>query len=242
MKTFGVLFFSIFFLLLTGILENNHSQTPPRSSYSTGIVDSKFFDVKNVSFSRRYGSAGKGEVLQVGFEVHNKTSKRVDLKLFVVGFHEKDNVDPVRRWRIEYPRWRVKDFDKEDLHIVLLDSVPTIERKRVDPNINADDEFTFPRFIEYVQYLDKNPANGIPFKVYGLEDMPPTTLKPADLKKGNNYQIVNAKFKTNVTTLLFSKYKPGHKFFNYIGIIIYDSQNKTAFRHFYRLKYKIKIR
>ena len=237
MKNFGILFSSVFFVILIGILKQSHSQPPPRNSYSTGIVESDSFDVKNISFGRRHESGGKGEVLQVIFEVHNKISKSMDLKFFVIGFHEKNSVDPIQRRRIKYPKWRERDFDKEDLNIVLLDSIPRINKVKIDPDIDPENEFVFPSFISYVQHLDKNPATGIPFKLYGLG----STVVTEPVKE-TRYQIVSVRFKTSVTTLLFSQYKPGFEFFNYIGIVIYDSQNKTAFRHFYQLKHKIRVR
>ena len=219
-------------------ISGGYSQAPQRNTHSTGTIAVKFLDVKNVSFARRYGNRGQGEIFQVTFDVYNKISKPMDLKFFVIGFHEKDNVNPSYRRRVEYPKWRPKDFDKENLQIILLDSIPNINKSRINPNIDKENEFVFPDFLSYVTYLDKYPATGIPFKLYGIRN---TDLADPVIKK--SYQITNTKLKTSIIALLYTDSKPEKmNFFNHVGIIIYDAQGQTVFRQFYRLKHEIRLR
>ena len=236
MKSAGILFSSVLFLGLIGLIKIGHSQAPLRNSHSTGTVESKFLQVKNVSFSRRYADAGRGEIMEVVFEVYNMVNKPLDLKFFVIGFHEKNNIDPIKRKRNGYPKWRVRDIDGEDLKIILLDSVPYIDKNQVDPDLIKGDEFAFPSFISYVKHLDRNAAGGIPFKLFSLGNV----IQTKPIQK-NDHQIVYAGYKTTITVVLFSKHKQGQESFNYVGIIVYDAQNKTAFRQFYHLKYGLKI-
>ena len=78
-----------------------------------GKIDDERFVVKNVTFTPRFKNNGKGEVLDVIFDVENQTIDPVELGYSVVAFYEIDFVDKNARELVPYPSWREFDEDKD---------------------------------------------------------------------------------------------------------------------------------
>ena len=97
---------------------------------SAGRMTDERFEVMNYSFVKKFDPKGKGDYLDIFFDIKNKSDDTVALKLFVMGFYEKDQVPETRKF-IDYPEWRRNDCERQSKQIVFFDSAPTIEKKDV---------------------------------------------------------------------------------------------------------------
>ncbi len=215
-------------------------EAPPRASHVTGSIVSEQFTVGNLSFLRKYDQQGKGEILEVIFDVKNKTLETLDLKLFIVGFNEQNGVNSRYRKRVPYPIWRKRDFEKDAHQIIFLDSIPKInpsDVKRVDikttiQGIKLNEEYA--SFLSYIRHIEQISNSGIPFKLYSLENIP-----SLGLRETSYCRITELRARTNIAGTFYMKYGLHQSFrsINHIGIIIYDAEKKkVAHRQFYRFK------
>ena len=221
-------------------------EVPSRASHVTGRIVNDQFSVNNLSFFRRYDQKGKGELLEIIFNVTNKTLKILDLKLFIVGFHEKSGINSEYRKLVPYPTWRKRDFEKDVRQIDFLDSIPKINPSDVQrlqvkttlQGMNLNEEYA--SFLAYIQHIKKISDSGVPFKLYALENIP-----TPEIQERSYCRITELRAKTNIVGTLYIKYglNQTFKFINHIGIIIYDANTKkVAHRQFYRFKKKSNFR
>ena len=213
----------------------NKKQEPSRADHITGTLEDERFNVKNFSLMQRFHPSGKGEVLEVLFDIENITIYPLNLKFFIIAFHEKNAIDPQYRKRVTYPTWRKLDFEKEKISIVLLDSIPKINKQDIDPT--KKELYKFPGFLDYVKYIERKPETGITFKIGGIDNSP-----TGEAQDGDSYSITEARLKTSIKGYLYIPYSIRHYNFNHVGVILYDTDKKqTVYRQFYRLTGHLKI-
>ena len=237
---------STFFLAAPGLISQEKAktdQTSGRSEHVTGILHDDRFKIENLSFLRRYAPSGRGEFFEVIFDIVNKDIDTLDLKIFIIGFHEKTGADLEYRKRTPYPSWRKRDLEKEIHRITYLDSIPPINSADVEPFETQVDKAVsalsikkvYPAFLAYVKYVEQNSESGIPVKLYGIENEPAV----GTTRSVKYCKITEGPLKTNISGTLFTKYHPDvykiPDFFNHIGIVIYDTElKKVVHREFYK--------
>ena len=243
-KKLNLLILILFCFVIGGIYsqdnKNQDYQPPLRSDYVTGVVTDDRFHVTEFNYSRRYSPEGKGEILEIVFIINNISEKPIDLKMFLLGFLEKNQVDENYRKLVPYPTWRSRDLDKENIGITLLDSLPKIDPSLVTKKYYNTSSgykklnYAYAGFLPYLNYIDKNFEVGIPLKVLYLEG--------GFVEDVKGYKLIGNKLKTTVTAEFFLPYKTKSDFFNHLGVVLYDTQLKRAvYRQFYKLKYSPKI-
>lgn len=171
---------------------------PGDTAVNTAAIDIKDFNpqpmsdprivVSNFSLDRRYAPDGKGEILDVYFDIYNNTSEPIELYGWVLAYNETNAVDPDERRLVPYPTWRVEDPDKR----LFLNRYITVTPKNIpvekiwnkdDPDyrrhMNAIDRMrsivgsmkpigdVYPPIWKYVAYISRNPAEGVHFKLFG---------------------------------------------------------------------------
>ena len=198
--------------------------------------DGRIF-VNHFSLFKRFTSNGRGEYLEVLIDIENKTDEDLNFKFFVLGFHEVNKIDKAKRRYIPYPTWRERDFEAENLSIVYLDSIPKISEEKLKnfvPNLNK-----YASFLQYINYINKNPDDGIDVFISGLNGLG----NKSSLYEGEKYSISNRRLGTSITLKLNTPYGAKARPFNHIGLILVDmASKKVAYRQFYKIKGKIKVR
>ena len=160
-----------------------------------GLVDARF-KITNFNLDRRYAGNGRGEFLDVVFDVNNLTSENVRLFAYVIAFYETDAVNERERNWVPYPVWRDRDYPSEQFlihHITItpedipetsvwnpsdsdyIDYATTITRMRESVAGNVPVPDVRPPFWKYIEYINSHPTQGLEFTLYG--DKGPTPDK-----------------------------------------------------------------
>lgn len=151
-------------------------------------ADDPRFTVSNYSLDRRYAPDGRGEILDVYFDITNNTSETLNFIGWVLAYNETDAVDREERSIIPYPTWRVENPDKR----LFLNRFITVTPQNIDPNelwTKGDSDYNrhyyaidrmrtavgsmkpigdvFPPAWKYVSYIHQHASKGLAFKVYG---------------------------------------------------------------------------
>jgi hypothetical protein len=234
-------------------------ESGPDTQPSAGRIRDERVSVENLSFWKKNATDGKGDYLEFTFDIVNKTEDNIPLKMFVIAFNEKDLVDAQYRRYVEYPKWRVFDEDKQLHKIVLFNSIPETKhddvaafarkkeeavaknggfKPREAPSQSAGDKkkTTLGQFLSYVEYIHENPTSGLDVMLQGFEDTKFTR------KVEPTYRIEEKALKVNVWGKLLSRYRVDRKFFNHIGLILYDTESKKiVHRQFYSINGRFKI-
>jgi len=152
--------------------------------------------VTDVSVDRRFSPDGKGEILDIFFNIDNNTSERIDLFVWVIAYYETDAVEKEERRIVPYPTWRVYDPDKRTYITRFIKITPkdipidkiwnpedpdyqkyhnVIKRMRnVVGNLKVIGDI-YPPVWKYVSYIMRYPTQGVPTIMYG--DIGPTPDK-----------------------------------------------------------------
>jgi hypothetical protein len=152
--------------------------------------------VTDVSVDRRFSPDGKGEILDIFFNIDNNTSERIDLFVWVIAYYETDAVEKEERRIVPYPTWRVYDPDKRTYITRFIKITPkdipidkiwnpedpdyqkyhnVIKRMRnVVGNLKVIGD-VYPPVWKYVSYIMRYPTQGVPTIMYG--DIGPTPDK-----------------------------------------------------------------
>ena len=146
------------------------------------------FTVSNYSLDRRYAPDGRGEILDVFFDITNNTSETLDLYAWVIAYTETNAVDTDERRLIPYPVWRIENPDKRlflnrYIRTMPQDISPDELWNKDDPdykhNYYALDRMrstlgsmkpvidVYPPAWKYVAYISRFPTKGLNFKLYG---------------------------------------------------------------------------
>lgn len=239
--------------------DNAGKVSPPDAQPAGGQIRDERVSVENLSFWKKNATDGKGDYLELTFDIVNKTEDSIPLKMFIIGFNEKDLIDAQYRRYVEYPKWRRFDEDKQLHKIVLFNSIPEIKHEDVaayakkkeeavaknggfkpredEPApAGAKNKTTLKQFLHYVQYIHEKPESGVDILLQGFEDAKYTR------KVEKAYRIEEKALKTNVWGKLLSRYRVDRKFFNHVGLVLYDTEaKKIVHRQFYSINGRFKI-
>lgn len=247
-------FFMVFlFFLLSLKAQENKTQNEEKILAGGSVYDERF-EVTNLFYWKKYAPSGRGELLEISFDLENKVEYAIPLKLFIIGFYEKDMVDPIYRQRVEYPTWRERDFEKEKYQIVQFDSIPKLNQEEVakwaaqnrkesppaEPKNESEKKkrkLIYQKFLDYISYIEAHPEIGIDVPLQGWENA--TTIT----KKETTYNVVSSALKTSIWAQLYARYRQDRKFFNHLGIILYDvDDKKIVYRQFLKFNRPFRIR
>lgn len=248
---FSSIFIFLFFAFFLQAQEEEpaNKETENTSEYhnvSGGSVYSDDLEVENIYFWKSFAPSGRGEFLEFSFDIVNKTDVDIPLKLFVVGFFETDETESKHRMYIEYPEWRERDYDAEQKKIVFLESIPEVSPEEVSKwaGVEVKEEektrrkrrTTYQSFLDYINYIEQNPDAGVDVMLQGMEN---TTTQT---NEGDNYNVVSKSLKTSIWTHLYSRRKSDQRFFNHVGVVLYDvEEKKVIYRQFFTFTGKFNV-
>lgn len=180
------------------------------------------FTLSNISFYKRLESQTMS--LNANIEFQNNTDQDLKLKVIVMAFREIDSADKnIRKW-FEYPTWRKRDLDKEIKKVILLDSIPAIDKNSVDAELK-DGRF-YPDFQKYLQYIGNNATIGSDLVIKGFNT---GASQGTSQNYGNpNMFVVAESMKTSIYTKLHVKFNRENNFFNRFGVIVVDPDQKKV--------------
>lgn len=226
---------------------NNQTTTKPDvikiENYLPISIEDPRITITDVSVDRRFSPDGKGEIMDIFFNIDNNLSESIDVYIWVLAYYETDAVDKEERKIVPYPEWRVMDPDKRFFITRFIKITPkdippekvwtpedpdykkyhqVIERMRNAVGHMKVISDIYPPVWKYVSYIMRYPTQGIPAVVYG--DQGPTL----DKLLFTNYVPPTPEEKT---TKIF-KHIPDHSFtINY-------SRRRTIVRSHHYTPYK----
>ncbi len=203
-------------------------------------------EVKNINYLKTYASSGRGEFLNVTFDLINKSEKTKEYLVYVLALHEA--VVPVpypSNWRADDPQKNIKIIKFQKLSPELLEDKIVIGEKTtadmanlkyksvLNQSLNRLDE---PGLDNFINYLIKNPDKALKVKVFGNESPAKSEYITSNLStlkeerdrdvnyatENHTWTIQNNKFTTTVTTHHFSLYRNDYLFFNKILVLVFD--------------------
>ncbi len=243
---------------------------PGATQPSAGFIRDDRVSVEDFSFWKKNATDGKGDYLEFTFNIVNKTEDAIPLKMFLIAFDEKDLVDSQYRRYVEYPEWRKFDEDKKMHKLVLFDSIPEMKHDEVASFARKKEETVaknggfkpkeeapastskkrpnLQEFIDYVEFIHQNPTAGIDVSLQGYEDTQYNLKCESEAKTGKKclekkgkYLIEEKALRTNVWAKLLARYSVDRKFFNYLGVVLYDTEaKKIVHRQFYKINGRFK--
>lgn len=269
--------FALFFSAAALLAQDQPKKAPADqpgadSQIAGGLVRDDRLTIDNLTFWKKSSPDGKGDYLELTFEITNKTEDAIPLKMFLIGFNERDLVDKEYRRLVEYPKWRPFDEDKKLHKLILFDSIPALKpeevsafvrkkeeaiarnsgakpREEADDNAGAKKKPTLRQFLQYVQFIHENPNTGIDVLLQGFENTNYNLKCSSEAKTGRkclekkgSYLIEEKALKANVWGKLLARYSLDKKFFNHVGLVLYDTEaRKVVHRQFYRVRGRFKI-
>lgn len=206
MKRFLVVLLFIPSLVLT---QGNKDQGEKQKSQLIPIQAqySDSFDIKNVHFNRNVDLFGKGEVLDVLFELHNKTDDPMDLYVFVIATYEKTEKTTSS---FEMP---VPEKDRLRSFVPFPFNMDNFLYPAVDAKGNPVKDAQGKAKMVYHKY-PVDPKQGIN----------PTTGQLYHLDK-----------KLVIRTNHLSKYRTNYFFFNNVVILIFNKEGQPQYKQSYLL-------
>ncbi len=148
------------------------------------------FQVRNMSFDLKVDPTGKGEILEVIFELRNATRRKINLKGYVIAYYETDMIDRATRDVIPYPIWRAHDPAQNiyivreinispanvDQSLIWNEKDPDYRKtqlfmERVRDSVSAKSALMElnPPVSKYVSYLAAHADQGISVSLYGFQ-------------------------------------------------------------------------
>ncbi|MFN3603689.1 MAG: hypothetical protein ACK4UJ_03135 [Leptonema sp. (in: bacteria)] len=159
-------------------------------------IEDPRIDVNGISLDRRYSPDGRGEILDVFFNIDNNTNQKIDLFVWVVAYYETNAIDTEERKIIPHPKWRVSDPDQKTFINRYIKITPQdIPQEKIwnqeDPdykkyygvvqrmrntlgNLKIVGDI-YPPVWKYINYIMRYPTQGVPVILYG--DQGPTLDK-----------------------------------------------------------------
>lgn len=181
--------------------ETKKNLTPVVSQYSHD------FAVRDISFNKRIDLSGKGELLEVEFNLVNKTDYAFDLYVFVIASYEV----------------------KEKTDSSFEDFIPREKRIRsFIPYPDVPDQFRTP-ILDEKGNIVKN-VHGV--DMYEYEKNPRDPRTGVNPETGKPYRLNQ---KLLIRTYHLSNYRTNYYFFNQAAILIFDKNGNPVFRQLYEL-------
>ncbi|MCS7204393.1 MAG: hypothetical protein NZ853_01710 [Leptospiraceae bacterium] len=165
-------------------------------NYFPVSIEDPRIEVREISLDRRFSPDGKGEFLDIMFNIENMTNQKIDLYVWVIAYYETDAVDKEERLIVPHPTWRVYDPDKRFFLTRYIKITPrdiptdkiwspadpdhktyfdVIKRMRNAVGHMKLIEDIYPPVWKYVSYIMRYPTQGLPVILYG--DLGPTPDK-----------------------------------------------------------------
>ncbi|MCB1140856.1 MAG: hypothetical protein H7A24_07110 [Leptospiraceae bacterium] len=202
--------------------------------------------VKNINYLRNYASSGRGEFLNISFDLDYTGQETKEYLVYVLALNEEIAEVPYEsKWRSKDPQKNIKLIRFQKLSPEPIEPKAVLGEKSAQDydnlkmasilNNTLNREFE-PTLEQYVDYLTKNPDKALKVKVYGDEAPAPaeSNLSNIEVKQderdrdvnyatdNHTYSILASKFKTVVTTHHFSKYRNDFRFFNKVVVLVFD--------------------
>lgn len=176
--------------------EDKKNETIKIQDFFPVSVEDPRINVNNISLDRRYSPDGRGEILDIFFNINNNTSQRIDLFVWVLAYYETSAVDPIERKIVPHSKWRTYDPDKrtfltrfikitpEDIPIEKIWTSEDPDYKQYYNVVNRVRNAVgnlkvmgdiYPPVWKYVNYIMKYPTQGLSVILYG--DQGPTLDK-----------------------------------------------------------------
>lgn len=207
MKKFVFLILFIFFFPLfaqnTTIRDaNGNDQTSNKpdiikiENYLPISIEDPRINITEVSADKRFSPDGRGEILDIFFNIDNNISETIDIYIWVIAYYETNAVDKEERRIVPYPVWRIQDPDKRFFITRFIKITPkdipidkiwtpedpdykkyhqVIERMRNTVGHLKVIGDVYPPIWKYVSYIMRYPTQGIPAILHG--DQGPTLDK-----------------------------------------------------------------
>jgi hypothetical protein len=166
------------------------------------------FTIGKVAFNKRIEISGKGELLEVEFELRNRTDYPLDLYIFVIASYE---VTEKTRSSFEPPippEKRIRSFipypdDIDNFRVPMKDAQGNVKKDRQGHDM-----------YQYIKY-------------------PHDVKKGIDEETGKPYRIKEKKY---IRTYHLSPYRSNYFFFNHATILVFDPEGNPVFRQIFELK------
>lgn len=168
------------------------------------------FAIKNLFFNKRTDLGGKGEILEIEFQLENLTDDPMELYIFTIATYEKVEKTKSSFERPIPKRERVRTF------VTYPDDVSNFTYPDTDEKGNIKRDKNGKELMKLVKF-PKNPKAGV------------------DPKTGKPY-LLNDKLMIYTTHL--SPFRRNYFFFNNLAVLIFDSEGKPAYRKLFEIKGK----
>ena len=166
------------------------AETPKTNNMTPLAVTDLRFDLRNISVDKRIDPNGQGEILDVSYDLFNRSPDPVNLKAYFIAYYEENARNDAGRELIPYPEWRDKDpatstYLVQSMHIVPGNPDPKAAwapddevykqyhyianrlRKDIVPDF-PETEVLPPAWL-VVDYLAGKPAEGLAFTLPGTK-------------------------------------------------------------------------
>lgn len=192
--------------------QNSESASEP-AQMKTG----EFLDIRNVSFNKKIDRKGRGEVLEVEFEIINSTD--VPQELYIHVFATDEQVV----WKRNTFFHAIEDEDQNVLLNFNKDLGRNLQKQNIDIRYftsDPDDRGNYEHQLGDKTVLMKYPKN----KKAGIDPASNSAYKLQDKIVYHNDFLCN--------------YRKRYKFFNHVTILVFDDEEKLVYRQIWSLNGK----
>jgi hypothetical protein len=203
-------------LLLPGILlsqaEKEKEKGPVKLKMNIPVLSqySNNFAIKTIDFNKRTDLGGKGELLEVAFQLENLSDDPVDLYIFTIATFEKKEITKSSFERPIPAKEKIRTF------VPYPDDISNFSYADVDKDGNVMKDKNGLEVIKFEKF-PKNPKAGI------------------DAETGKPYHLVD---RLHIRTTHLSKYRRNYFYFNNLAVLIFDTQGNPVFRQLFTVKGK----
>lgn len=244
-------------------LHSDHDDKPSYQ-YPAGSRYDDRFKVVGTSFLGRLQQDGKGKLLEINFDIMNRTSKTINMRMFILGMYEEDTTFTKHRTYVDYPHWRKQDIEGVSRHVTRFSIVPALDKKVVHEFIqnhrkeendsgeegHLDDHGSFPmtknearkkeslyHWSEYYKFIQENGKKGVPLKLQGGGQGGKDKII-----EGERYSIAEYVRRTTVYAQLTIPIQDPRGMYNVVGIyLIDDDHDSIVYQRYYEFKKPLKI-
>ncbi|MAZ41980.1 MAG: hypothetical protein CMB93_04265 [Flammeovirgaceae bacterium] len=230
--------------------------------YPAGSRYDERFHVDRTTFLGRLQNDGKGNLLEVSFDILNRTKQDIKLRLMVVGMYEEDTTFTLHRQNIKYPKWRKADIEGRSRHITKFDIVPVMDSEIVHKYIidqrkgeedgegHLDDHDGFPmtknekrkksslfHWAEYYHFVEGNILKrGVPLTLQGSGE------GKDEIREFTRLSIAEYVRRTTVYAQLFIPIQDPRQIYNVVGVFLYDENTQNiVYQKYYKFTKPLKV-
>ena len=241
---------------------HGHEGDEPSYLYPAGSRYDERFRVDRTTFLGRLQNDGKGNLLEVSFDILNRTKKDIKLRLMVLGMYEEDTTFTLHRQNIAYPQWRKADIEGKSRHITKFSIVPVMDEEIVHKYIldqrkgddhgegHLDDHGGFPmtqnekrkkeslfHWAEYYHFVEENILKrGAPLTLQGSGE------GKDEIREFKRLSIAEYVRRTTVYAQLFIPIQDPRQLYNVVGVFLYDEETKNiVYQKYYKFTKPLKV-